>query len=119
VAKVLVPFASAGYKPIAVGVGQLGFYLWAIIALSFYIRKKIGSKTWRVIHFGSFASFLFALLHGISSGTDTATNWGRTIYWVTGVILLYLVIYRVLHARDIKAEKKARLANIPPRLPVN
>src|SRR5512135_3006609 len=42
-AQVLVPFNSTGYKPVWVGLGQIGFYLLAIVGLSFYMRKRLGN----------------------------------------------------------------------------
>ena len=48
--QVLLPFATGNYKPFWVGLGQLGFYAWILVVLSFYVRKYIGPKTWRAIH---------------------------------------------------------------------
>ena len=95
-AQLLVPFASVNYKPFWVGIGQLGFYLWIIVAFSFYVRKQIGTRTWRLIHYGSFLLFAFALLHGILSGTDTTTAWAANMYWISGGVLLFLFVYRLL-----------------------
>jgi predicted ferric reductase len=117
VAQVLLPFSTTNFKPLSVGIGQVGFYLWILIVISFYVRKKIGSKAWRLIHFASFASYLFALLHGISSGTDTSTIWAQMIYVATGISLLYMIIYRILYSRQMAREKKARLMSIPPKIP--
>ena len=43
-AQVLMPFATVDYRPLWVGIGQLGFYLWVIVVISFYIRPIIGQK---------------------------------------------------------------------------
>jgi predicted ferric reductase len=96
--QVLLPFGSINYKPVLVAIGQFGFYQWLILAGTFYIRKKIGTKTWRLIHFVSFVSFLFAMIHGITSGTDTSTAWMQMIYWVSAASILFLTIYRILMA---------------------
>jgi predicted ferric reductase len=94
--QVLLPFASVNYHPFWVGIGQLGLYLWIIVSATFYVRKSIGHKAWRLIHFASFAVFLMALLHGFSSGTDSNTIWAQAMYWFAGGSLLFLTIYRVL-----------------------
>jgi predicted ferric reductase len=91
----LLPFASQNYRPTWVGVGQLAFYVWALVNLSFYVRKRIGKKAWRWIHFASYASFLAAMLHGITAGTDTS-SWMIGLYWFSAASLLFLTIYRVL-----------------------
>jgi len=95
-AQILVPFNSVGYKPVWVGLGQVGFYLLAIVSLSFYVRKRIGHRTWRLIHFISFLSLVLALAHGILSGTDTALDWVRGFYFASGASLLFLTIYRIV-----------------------
>jgi predicted ferric reductase len=96
--QVMVPFASVNYKPIFVGLGQLGFYLWLIIIISFYIRKRIGRRAWRLIHFASFISFIFAMVHGITSGSDTGSTWMQSIYWFSAASIVFLTIYRILNA---------------------
>lgn len=82
-AQILIPFNRVDYKPIWIGLGQIGFYLLAIVAFSFYVRKRIGHKTWRLIHFISFAVYVLALLHGLFSGTDSPADWATTFYWIS------------------------------------
>jgi len=96
IAQVAVPFASSGFKPLWVGLGQIGFYVWALVAFSFYIRASIGQKTWRLIHFASFLTYGAALVHGLLSGTDTSTLWAQWYYWISGSSLLFLLMYRVV-----------------------
>jgi DMSO/TMAO reductase YedYZ heme-binding membrane subunit len=109
-AQVLVPFNSTGYKPVWVGLGQIGFYLLAIVGLSFYVRKRLGNRTWRLIHYLSFLTFALALLHGIFAGTDSTMLIVRVFYWATGASLLFLFVYRVLITR-FAAKKQARAAS--------
>jgi predicted ferric reductase len=106
-AQVLVPFNSTGYKPVWVGLGQIGFYLLAIVGLSFYVRKRLGNRAWRLIHYLSFLTFLLALLHGIFAGTDNTVLAIRVFYWITGASLLFLLVYRVLITK-FTARKRAR-----------
>ncbi len=113
--QIFLPFSVSIYRPIEVGIGQLALYVWAIVLFSFYIRKRIGTKVWRAIHFASYLTFLGALVHGLLSGTDTGTLGAGIFYWVTGGILLFLTIYRILAEIVSVNEKKNRLkaANIP------
>jgi predicted ferric reductase len=94
--QVLIPFNSPSYRPTWVGIGQIAFYVWAIVNFSFYVRKRIGKKAWRLIHFASFASFVGILIHGFFSGTDASAPWAQASYWLSGGILLFLIIYRVV-----------------------
>lgn len=95
-AQILMPFGSVNYHPIWVGVGQIGFYSWAIISATFYVRQWIGSKAWRFIHYLSFFNFIIAILHGIASGTDTPASWAQTVYWIMGGSALFLTVVRVI-----------------------
>jgi predicted ferric reductase len=95
-AQILAPFGVASYRPVQVGLGQIAFLLWAIVAASFYVKKRIGVKTWKWIHFFSFILFGFALIHGITSGTDTGETWMQAIYWSSAASILLLTVYRIL-----------------------
>jgi predicted ferric reductase len=94
--QLLTPFSTFNYKPFWVGLGQVGFYIWALVALSFYIRPTIGQKTWRLLHYLSFGMYFMGLLHGIFSGTDSSAVWAQQYYWFSGASLLFLFFVRVL-----------------------
>jgi sulfoxide reductase heme-binding subunit YedZ len=51
----------------------VSLYGLVIVVASFYIKKHIGQKTWRLIHFASLGVFMASLIHGVSAGTDTRT----------------------------------------------
>jgi len=98
---IIYPFA-ASYRPGWVGVGQLGFYLSAILTLSFYIRKTIGAKTWRKLHYLTFLAYGLVVVHGLTAGTDTSTLLAQTMYMGTGGGILFLVYYRLFTMGDKK-----------------
>jgi predicted ferric reductase len=104
--QILVPFTTSNFHPFWVGLGQLGFYTWAIVAASFYIRKSIGQGTWRLLHYVSFFTYLAAMFHGITSGTDTSLSWVQGFYWLTGASLLFLFIARVVNSLTLRSEKR-------------
>ena len=97
VAQIFIPFSTLDYRPTWTGIGQLGFYVWLIVALSFYVRSSIGPKTWRVIHYLSFAMYAMGLVHGLFGGTDSTTGWAHWYYWASGGSLLFLLIYRIVN----------------------
>lgn len=111
VKQILIPFTTTDYRPLYVGFGQTAFYLWAIVALSFYIKARIGQKTWRWLHYLSFGIYIVAVYHGITSGTDTKEAWSQSYYWVSGGILIFLLMYRILGSIStaIEKNKKAKL----------
>ena len=101
--QVLIPFATSSYFPLWVGLGQLGFYAWAILVASFYVRKRIGQKTWRVLHYVSFLAYLGAMVHGLTGGTDSGLGWVQGFYWLTGGSFLFLFTYRMVNSLVEKA----------------
>jgi predicted ferric reductase len=106
--QVVVPFATESYRPIWVGMGQITFYLWVIVAFSFYGRKRMGQKVWRALHYASFLIFILTLVHGIFSGTDSGTIWMQMLYWGSAVSVFFLTIYRIIYSREIAMQRQAK-----------
>jgi predicted ferric reductase len=93
--QILVPFSNMAYQPFWVGLGQVAFYLMIPVTLTFYIRRWIGGRIWRVIHYLSFGVFALALAHGIWSGSDSGSALVQWAYLASGVSLVALTIYRI------------------------
>jgi predicted ferric reductase len=103
-----VPFLSGIYRPAWVGFGQLALYSLGVVAFSFYVKDRLGTRAWRLIHMLSFALFVMTLAHGLGSGTDSASLAIQALYWGSGASVLSLSVYRVLAVRRGRA--KATLA---------
>jgi predicted ferric reductase len=108
---VLLPFGLIAYRPFWVGFGQVGFYLLALVTLTFYARKLLGGQRWRVIHMASYAAFVLAAFHGVYSGTDTLASGAVAMYVVTVISVIFLTIYRVLSV--ILVRQKETVATVP------
>jgi predicted ferric reductase len=100
-----LPFASP-YQAWQTAAGGVAFYLLLLVVASFYLRSLIGHRTWRAIHFLTFALFGLAMLHGITAGTDAHAGWAELLYAGAGTTVLALVLYRVQH--HLPAESNAR-----------
>jgi predicted ferric reductase len=107
VAQIFMPFSTLNYRPTWTGIGQLAFYLWLIVALSFYVRSSIGQKTWRTIHYLSFVLYIMGLAHGLFAGTDSSANWAQWYYWISAGSLLFLLVYRIVNTLTEKLTKPA------------
>jgi len=68
---ITVPFALT-YRPLWTGLGIIGGYLAAILALSFYARRKIGGRLWRRMHRFTVLAYVLSLAHALGSGTDAS-----------------------------------------------
>ena len=107
-AQLLVPFLSSNYRPAWVGFGQIAIYLLGVVAFTFYVKDRLGTRAWRLIHMLSFALFVMTLAHGLGSGTDSAGLPAQALYWGSAASVLGLSVYRVLALRRGRA--KAALA---------
>ncbi len=110
--QILVPFTTSTYRPLGVGLGQIGFYLWLIILGSFYVRKRIGSKVWRFIHYFTYLTYGSVLVHALLAGSDAGLKITQIYYWVTGGLLLFLTVYWIFYEIENATEKRKRIASI-------
>ena len=96
--RLVIPFSIA-YKTIWIGLGQMCFYVWLLVVLSFYVRRFIGQKIWRLIHFINFVTYIMGFLHALMSGTDSTTGWARGYFWISGLSIIALLIYRIYDSK--------------------
>ncbi len=92
----LVPFAGADYRPLWVALGQFGFYLALPVAFSFYVRRRIGHRAWRLLHYGSFGVYFLVTAHGLGAGTDASSPLMVALYGLTILVTYFLLVYRLL-----------------------
>ena len=97
-AQIAVP-GFAPYAPIWVAAGQVAFYLMAIVVGSFYVRRRIGQRAWRTLHYVTFVAFLGATAHGVMAGTDSGTPWAWWIYVGSTIAVVFLLAYRIVTVR--------------------
>jgi len=104
----IVPFIGP-YRPFAVGIGVLAFWLTFAITISFSMRKLIGQKAWRWLHLTSYITFLMVTVHALLAGTD-ASRLGMEITLLgSGFVVVTLTVYRIwLAINPPKAANKAK-----------
>jgi len=73
-AAALVPFSSS-YRTLWLGLGVIAFELLAAIIVTSLVRGLIGHRTWRAIHWLTYAAWPIGVLHGIGTGTDSLSVW--------------------------------------------
>jgi sulfoxide reductase heme-binding subunit YedZ len=78
-AALLIPGLST-YRPFWTGLGVVAAELTALLVVSFSLRKRIGTKTWRRFHYAAYAAFVLATVHGIMAGTDSGLDWALGVY---------------------------------------
>jgi predicted ferric reductase len=68
------------YRSLATALGVLAAELMGLVYVSFSLRKRIGMKAWRRLHYATFGLFALATVHGLAAGTDTSRPWAIWLY---------------------------------------
>jgi sulfoxide reductase heme-binding subunit YedZ len=89
----LVPGLSP-YRPVAVGLGVVAAELTALVSISFPLRRKIGQRMWRRLHWATYGIFVAATAHGIAAGTDT--GWLLPMYLGAVFAVAFATAWRAL-----------------------
>ena len=79
IAALLVP-GVASYRPLATALGILAAELAVVVFVSFPLRRRIGTRMWRRLHWATYGVFLAATAHGLAAGTDTSRTWAFSLY---------------------------------------
>ena len=109
---VVVP-GTAPWRPITVAAGVVAAYLMLALALSFHVRRRIGQRKWRLLHYASFGAFALALGHALHAGTDLQGVTGLVFGAVAVAPVLWLVFARILMPRPATASKRGPVAAAP------
>jgi sulfoxide reductase heme-binding subunit YedZ len=92
---ITVPFVI-DHEPVFTGLGIIGGYIAAILGLTFYVRRRIGTRRWRNLHRLTPVVYVLGVIHTLGSGSDAGTLWMTLILLATGTPILYLGILRAL-----------------------
>jgi len=103
-----IPFASS-YRPFGVGLGVIAFDLLVAVTASSLIRDRIGRRTWRLIHWSAYAAWPLALVHGLQSGSDSATPWMLAVDTLCLGVVGLAVAWRI-HAGGSNRQELAAIA---------
>jgi sulfoxide reductase heme-binding subunit YedZ len=81
----LIPFA-VDYEPFWLGLGVVALDLALAVVATSLLRRHIGVRAWRAVHWLSYGAWTVAVVHGIGIGTDATTIWMELV--VTGCVAL-------------------------------
>jgi hypothetical protein len=90
----VIPFTSA-YRPVWLGFGAVAFDLLLAVAVTSLVRRRLGYRAWRGVHWAAYASWPVALLHGLGTGSDTKAGWMLVF---TGVCVIAVIVSVVARA---------------------
>jgi methionine sulfoxide reductase heme-binding subunit len=110
---IAVPFVM-DHEPLFTGLGIIGGYLAAILGLTFYVRRRIGTRRWRNLHRLTPLVYVLGVVHTLGAGSDAGQPWLLAVLLATGTPILYLGIMRALPAERPAVSRPAGAAPAGP-----
>ncbi len=112
----VIPF-TAPYEPLWTGLGVIAADLALIVAVSFPLKKRIGGRNWRRLHWATYSIFAFSTVHGLMAGTDTAQPWAMNIYLGAVGAVAFATAWRAFAGTARPAVPPASSAAVPAPSP--
>lgn len=83
----VVPFVST-YRPLWLGLGTVAFDLLLALTVTSLLRTRLKYRTWKGVHWASYACWPLAIVHGLGTGTDPKSPviLGLIVLCVAGVL---------------------------------
>jgi predicted ferric reductase len=104
ITNILIPF-NGPYRPVAVGLGIIGFWILVVITPSFALHKRLVSyRAWKTLHYLSYVAFLLITAHGLTAGTDASRIGFRLLFFGSLFLSMILLSYRIEFGKDSRPE---------------
>ena len=93
--ELLVPGASE-YRPLAVAIGVLSFYVLVAIQATSYMRRWLTKRTWHLIHLLSYGLVWGAAIHAGMAGTDTVNRAYQALALLLSMVAVAAIVIRIV-----------------------
>ena len=97
----VVPFL-ANYDPagrLALGLGTIGLDLFVVVAITGWLRNRLGPRTWIWLHRLAYLAFASMFAHAVLGGSDFSSPVVSAVTWSTAFALGIMTLGRVLWGR--------------------
>jgi predicted ferric reductase len=96
----LAPVGAYGLRgTIAVGLGTLTLELFAVVAITGWLKRRMSTGVWQWIHRLSYVAFGMLFLHALLGGSDFSDPLISAATWSVALALGVLTLARVLFGR--------------------
>ena len=109
---VLLP-GAAPWRPLPVAAGIVTLWLMFVLACSFHVRRQIGQRRWRLLHYASSVAFALGLYHALNVGSDLTGTRGLVFAGIVTAPVLWLAYARILMPRAKPRKPASR--SVPPQ----
>jgi sulfoxide reductase heme-binding subunit YedZ len=94
-AAIVLPFAS-GYRTLAIGLGTLAVDLGGAVIITSLVRRRLGFRSWRAVHWLAYLAWPVAFVHSLTAGGDLGIWWVALIEWGCAAAVATAVMARLL-----------------------
>jgi sulfoxide reductase heme-binding subunit YedZ len=95
----VIPFLTP-YRPLWMGLGALSFDLLIALVVTSLLRRRLGYRSWRAIHWLAYASWPVAVLHGLGTGSDAKSFWMLALTVACMAAVVIAVLSRIARAHS-------------------
>jgi methionine sulfoxide reductase heme-binding subunit len=100
---ILVPFLGS-FKPFWQGLGTVAVDLLIAVIVTSLLRRRLGVRAFKVVHWLTYAMWPVALLHAVGNGTNGMSGWFLLLAATSSIAILIAMGWR-LSARFIESAK--------------
>jgi len=94
----LIPF-RVPYGTVAIGLGTVTLWIFALVAVTGWLKRRLGTGVWQWIHRLSYVAFALLFLHAVLGGTDFSDPVVSALTWSVAFGLATITAARVLWGR--------------------
>jgi sulfoxide reductase heme-binding subunit YedZ len=106
----VIPFLG-NYRPLWLGLGTVAFDLMLALIVTSLLRRRLGLRAWRAVHWFAYVCWPFAILHGLGTGSDAKSAWSIALTAGCVVVVMIALLTR-LGAADDRYRRPAIVATV-------
>ena len=111
-AAAVLPLTSP-YRTLAIGLGALAVDLGGAVLVTSLIRRRLGYRAWRAVHWLAYLAWPAAFAHAVTAGNDLRTWWAALVLWGSAAAAGTAVIARLLAWRPRREPGRPDRAPMP------
>ena len=94
-AATVLPLVSP-YRTLAIGLGALAVDLGGAVLVTSLVRRRLGYRAWRAVHWLAYLAWPTALWHAVTAGNDLRIWWVALVLWGCTAAVATAMIARLL-----------------------
>jgi sulfoxide reductase heme-binding subunit YedZ len=95
----VVPLASP-YRGLAIGLGAAAVDLGGAVILTSLLRKRLGYRTWRAVHWLAYLAWPAAYAHSVTAGGDLGVWWVAIAEYASVTMAAAAIVARLLTRQE-------------------